>query len=86
MIESMGLERGEIIEMRRRTVLAALSAGAIGMSGLTAVRQALATGERREDRTPALFVGHGSPMNAIEDTPFSRAWVLRSAPSPGCRG
>ncbi len=24
---------------------------------------------------PALFVGHGSPMNAIEDGPFRRAWA-----------
>ena len=23
---------------------------------------------------PVLFVGHGNPMNAIEDTPFRRAW------------
>ena len=23
---------------------------------------------------PVLFVGHGSPMNAIEDNPYSRAW------------
>jgi 4,5-DOPA dioxygenase extradiol len=23
---------------------------------------------------PVLFVGHGSPMNAIEDNPFSRKW------------
>ena len=23
---------------------------------------------------PALFIGHGSPMNAIEDTPWSHAW------------
>lgn len=23
---------------------------------------------------PVLFVGHGSPMNAVEDTPWSRAW------------
>lgn len=24
---------------------------------------------------PALFIGHGNPMNAIEDNPFSRAWL-----------
>jgi 4,5-DOPA dioxygenase extradiol len=26
-------------------------------------------------KMPALFVGHGSPMNAIEDNEFSRAWI-----------
>ena len=26
-------------------------------------------------RAPALFVGHGSPMNAIEDTPSARFWT-----------
>jgi 4,5-DOPA dioxygenase extradiol len=33
---------------------------------------------------PALFVGHGSPMNAVEDNEFSRGWqkVGRSLPRP----
>jgi len=33
---------------------------------------------------PVLFIGHGNPMNAIEDTEFSRAWaaVARSLPKP----
>jgi 4,5-DOPA dioxygenase extradiol len=33
---------------------------------------------------PVLFVGHGSPMNAIEDNEFSRGWetVARSLPIP----
>jgi len=33
---------------------------------------------------PALFIGHGSPMNAIEDTEYGRAWaeVARSLPKP----
>ena len=26
------------------------------------------------DRMPVLFIGHGSPMNAIEDNGFTRAW------------
>ena len=33
---------------------------------------------------PALFVGHGNPMNAVEDSEFSRAWTAagRSLPRP----
>ncbi len=33
---------------------------------------------------PALFVGHGSPMNAIEDNAYRRAWVsaARAIPRP----
>ena len=33
---------------------------------------------------PAIFVGHGSPMNAIEDNEFSRGWaaVGKSLPRP----
>ena len=33
-------------------------------------------------RMPAIFVGHGSPMNAIEDTPYSRAWRALGASLP----
>lgn len=35
-------------------------------------------------RLPALFVGHGSPMNAIEDNDYSRAWhrIGQSLPRP----
>ncbi len=29
---------------------------------------------KKNFRMPALFVGHGSPMNAIEDNDYSRAW------------
>lgn len=35
-------------------------------------------------RMPAMFVGHGSPLNAIEDNEFSRRWQLvgKSLPRP----
>jgi 4,5-DOPA dioxygenase extradiol len=35
-------------------------------------------------RMPVLFVGHGSPMNAIEDNQFSRGWqaTARKLPRP----
>jgi 4,5-DOPA dioxygenase extradiol len=37
-----------------------------------------------DTRMPALFVGHGSPMNAIEDNEYSRGWteVGRKLPRP----
>ncbi|HRW16748.1 4,5-DOPA dioxygenase extradiol [Amaricoccus sp.] len=38
----------------------------------------------RSDRMPVVFLGHGSPMNVIEDTEFSRAWTKlgQSLPRP----
>jgi 4,5-DOPA dioxygenase extradiol len=35
-------------------------------------------------RMPVLFLGHGSPMNAIEDNEFSRGWkeIAREVPRP----
>ncbi len=35
-------------------------------------------------RMPVLFIGHGSPMNAIEDSEFSRGWkeIAREVPRP----
>ena len=36
------------------------------------------------DRMPLVFIGHGNPMNAIEDTVFSRSWAElgRTLPRP----
>ena len=34
------------------------------------------------DRMPVIFVGHGSPMNAIEDNAFRRSWVALGARLP----
>jgi 4,5-DOPA dioxygenase extradiol len=46
--------------------------------------RALAAAPRSDTRMPVLFIGHGSPMNAIEDTEFSRSWcqVAESLPKP----
>lgn len=35
-------------------------------------------------RMPVLFIGHGNPMNAIEDNPFTRTWreIGRRLPRP----
>jgi len=48
---------------------------------LEELKTAFAESDRK---LPALFVGHGSPMNAIEDNEFSRAWtqVGKAMPRP----
>ena len=35
-------------------------------------------------KLPAFFIGHGSPMNGIEDNDFSRSWQAlgKSIPTP----
>ncbi len=33
-------------------------------------------------KMPVLFVGHGSPMNAMEENEFSRAWMERGKALP----
>jgi 4,5-DOPA dioxygenase extradiol len=68
--------------VRRRTLIRTLSLGAIGMTGVTALADARGGLERRGERLPALFVGHGSPMNAIEDNRFSRGWAEVGAAMP----
>jgi 4,5-DOPA dioxygenase extradiol len=49
----------------------------------TSIRN-LASSRETGATMPVLFIGHGSPMNAIEDTEYSRAWadVARSLPRP----
>jgi 4,5-DOPA dioxygenase extradiol len=40
--------------------------------------------EQQSGRTPALFIGHGSPMNTLDDNGFTRAWrtIGRQLPRP----
>lgn len=60
--------------MYRRHVLATIAAMpgvlATSLSDAAPLLQAL----RPSPRLPVLFMGHGSPMNAIEDTPWRRTW------------
>ena len=51
---------------------------------LAASMQDLKSRLKASDRMPVVFLGHGSPMNAIEDTAYSRAWtdLGRSLPRP----
>ncbi len=38
----------------------------------------------QEETMPALFIGHGSPMNALEDNMFTKGWreIVKTIPKP----
>ena len=63
--------------MHRRTLLKAGGLAAIaqltGMSTLSAL-EALGNSLAPTQRMPVMFIGHGSPMNAIEDNTYSQSW------------
>ena len=47
----------------------------MGMTGFTAFKKFTDSLPQGEALMPVLFVGHGSPMNGIEDSAFSRRWT-----------
>lgn len=54
------------------------------MSTLSGFRKFTDELSEQESKMPVLFVGHGSPMNAIEDNEFSRRWTQmgKEIPAP----
>lgn len=48
--------------------------GLFALSSLKGLRQFSDTLETQDVAMPVLFMGHGSPMNALEDNEFTQAW------------
>lgn len=52
------------------------------MNNLSQLRSFTGRLKEREKALPALFVGHGSPMNGIEDNEFSERWAAKGKEIP----
>ncbi len=54
------------------------------MTTLSSFKTFTSTLNEQEHLMPVLFIGHGSPMNGIEDTEFSRRWtqMAKEIPTP----
>jgi len=54
------------------------------MSGLSAFNRFTGDLKEQDELMPVLFIGHGSPMNGIEDNEFSRRWrnMAKEIPTP----
>ena len=70
--------------MKRKQFIETIATGAIGMTTLSAFKNFTSGLAEQEQLMPVLFVGHGSPMNGIEDTEFSRRWtqMAKEIPTP----
>ncbi len=54
----------------------------MAMTGLNAFNTFTGSLQEQEQRMPVLFIGHGSPMNGIEDNDFSRRWAAMASEIP----
>nr|WP_191906878.1 4,5-DOPA dioxygenase extradiol [Adhaeribacter soli] len=70
--------------MERRKFISSLAVGAMGITTLSAFNKFTSVLSEQESLMPVLFIGHGSPMNGIEDTEFSRKWTQlgKEIPTP----
>lgn len=68
--------------MKRSHFIKSAVSGAVGITTLLAFRKFTEGLEEEETTMPVLFVGHGSPMNGIQDTEFSRRWTKMAEEIP----
>lgn len=70
--------------MERRKFMKVVTMGSAGLVSMAAFGRLM--GEFKEDGNlmPVLFIGHGSPMNGIEDNEFNRNWrqLAQDIPMP----
>ncbi|SKB42686.1 Aromatic ring-opening dioxygenase, catalytic subunit, LigB family [Dyadobacter psychrophilus] len=70
--------------IKRKQFIKTAVTGAISMTTLTAFKHFTNELPDQQRLMPVLFIGHGSPMNGIEDTAFSRRWaqMAKEIPTP----
>ncbi len=60
--------------MKRKQFIKSIIGGGLSMTTLAAFNKFASSLPQDGSLMPALFIGHGSPMNGIEDNEFSRRW------------
>jgi 4,5-DOPA dioxygenase extradiol len=67
--------------MERKDFIKTAAAGVLSLTSLKAFSELL---PKEEKKMPVLFIGHGSPMNAIEENQFTKGWksIASDIPMP----
>src|SRR3954463_6465368 len=68
---------------RKQFIKTGILGGAV-MTSLSAFKRFTDDLTEQEQLMPVLFIGHGSPMNGIEDNEFSKRWaaMAKEIPTP----
>jgi 4,5-DOPA dioxygenase extradiol len=70
--------------MKRKQFIKTMITGATGITTLSAFNRFTQDLKEQGDLMPVLFIGHGSPMNGIENNVFSQRWkeLAKEIPTP----
>jgi 4,5-DOPA dioxygenase extradiol len=68
--------------VKRKYFIKTIVTGATAMTTLSAFNKFTSSLKQQEQLMPVLFIGHGSPMNGIEDNEFSRRWIQMAKEIP----
>ena len=70
--------------MQRKQFITSIVTGGLAMTGLSAFNKFTNSLPADGNLMPVLFIGHGSPMNGIEDNQFSQRWkkMAQEIPQP----
>ncbi len=70
--------------MKRKNFIYTIAGGILTMGSLTGFKRLTDGFGEQEDKMPVLFIGHGSPMNGIENNEFSLQWekTAQELPAP----
>lgn len=60
--------------MKRKDFIFSLTGGLLTMGSLAGLKRISDSLQQQDEKMPVLFVGHGSPMNGIEQNEFSLEW------------
>ena len=70
--------------MERKDFIKKLSFGTMALTSLPNLKNTIANLAGEKNKMPVLFLGHGSPMNAIEDNIYTQGWkkIAAGIPTP----
>ncbi len=60
--------------MKRKDFIFSLTGGLFTMGSLAGLKRLSDSLQQQDEKMPVLFIGHGSPMNGIEQNEFSLEW------------